>query len=148
MLRNSRAIQPGAWIVGRCDVPLWGLSPGARWRRCFARAGIVDCRGEESPFPDAGTVVLVRADHVFDEGLVRGLVAAPGTVLAVTRPGGAGERVAVGAHVAARRAAEIAALLRQRTMPAGAGRPDGLAVVGPEDLAPSYRHGLRKRAAP
>jgi len=148
MLRNSRAIQPGAWIVGRCDVPLWGLSPGARWRRCFARAGIVDCRGEDSPFPDAGAVVLVRADHVLDESLVRGLIAAPGTVLTVTRPGGAGERVAVGAHVDARRAADIAALLRRRTMPAGDGGADGLAVVGPEDLASSYRHGLRKRAAP
>jgi phosphatidylglycerophosphate synthase len=67
-------------IVGDCSVPVWGLSSRERLRRQLKLAGVTEQADASIPAPDA-TVVLLRADHVFDQRIVSSLVQAPGTVL-------------------------------------------------------------------
>ncbi len=94
------------------------------------------------PWPERGSVVLVRLDHVYDECLVSALLEAPdGTILAADEP-----RRAVAARVTAARAEAAAALLVAES--GCAEPPDGFVVVGPAELGSSYNAALRKREAP
>src|SRR5690606_6415474 len=110
---------PVARLIGRCELRLWSLPQAERWRRALARAGVALAGEADAALPATGAVVLVRADYVLDDGLVRALVASPGTVLAVEADGGTR---AVAAHVPAARAEAVAALLAAPSMAAGAVR--------------------------
>jgi phosphatidylglycerophosphate synthase len=142
---------PSAWIVGRCDVALWGLDSALRWRRCLGRAGVTDCHAEPTPIEPVGNVLLVRADAVVQESLVQALVASPGTVLALSggpgTPAG-GPCVPLAAHVPAELAGFAVGALRRGHCEAAEFAERGLAVSDPIQLGSSYDHGLRKRAAP
>src|SRR5690606_23879330 len=66
--------KPVAVILGDCAVSLWGLTATERLKRSFKRAGVTDCRTDGDPLPRSGKVVLVRADYLFEERLIRDLV--------------------------------------------------------------------------
>ncbi len=67
-------------IVGQANQMLWGLSPETRLARLTTRAGAgrikaVSQLGPEEP------VLLIRADAVVEERLIRALLAQPGLIL-------------------------------------------------------------------
>ena len=118
-------------VVGSSPLRVFGLSSEERLRRQLARAGAVAVAGA------AQRVVLLRADWVFDDALVRGLAkSADDVALAADN----GECVAE--VVPAARTEEAArALLERRAAP-------GLREVNSADIADGYNKTLRKREAP
>lgn len=118
-------------VVGSADGRIFGLSSTARLDRQLARAGVADDAAA------AERIALLRADWVYDESLVKGLV---GADAATALQSDAGPIVAVVVARADRAAAE--ALLRE-------GRaPDGARIVSPRQLAGDYNDALRKREPP
>ncbi|MCA9574141.1 MAG: CDP-alcohol phosphatidyltransferase family protein [Polyangiales bacterium] len=138
---------PRALIVGSVPTRVWGLSGEERLRRLFATRGI-----EATLVPDvaaavlaagasadqAGAVIGIRGDYVFEATLIVNLMATEGTVLCLP----SGQPVAF--HVPSALARDAAAALGEAALP----RPlaDSQRVVLPADLA--YNQQLRKRATP
>jgi phosphatidylglycerophosphate synthase len=143
---DSRAGRPAGRLVGRCDITLWSLSQAERWRRSLRRAGIDEFAAEGAPWPQAGSIVLIRADYVLDDGLTRALAATPGSLLAVEAAAG-GLRAAA-AHVPAERAPAIATVLADGRFDPADQRLAGIAVLGPQELGTGHNEALRKRARP
>lgn len=118
-------------VVGHSSLTIWSLPAAERLRRQLQRAGAVGT-------PDASPLILLlRADWVYDEPLVRGLVAQgepcgmwseDGQCVALVIPGS--------------RRDEAAALL-----PAGQA-PADLARRSPTDIAGAFNNALRKREPP
>ena len=80
-----------AWIVASeaaADVSIWGLSPTLRLRRALGAAGCNDVRvlGATEPAPAAPsrTVVILRADWIYDDRLVVALLSAESDVVLVS----------------------------------------------------------------
>ncbi len=118
-------------VVGSSPLRIFGLPSAVRLQRQLARAGA----GADPAA--AARVALLRADWVFDDSLVRGLVATREDVALVT---GSGECVA--ACVPAARADDAAgALLEWRA-------PQELRLVGATELTDGYNKTLRKRVPP
>ncbi len=157
----SGSTPPIARIVGGSAERLWGLSNTERLTRSFHRAGVTDCSvlddecgdGKGVSLPSSGQIVLVRADHVFDERLIRDLVARQGTILVASHHqdgdhGKGGRAIPVAAHVDAVQAGRIVTLLRAGRLDPGDPDLAGLAVLGPGELASAYDQALRKRDEP
>jgi phosphatidylglycerophosphate synthase len=118
------------------DGRIWGMTGTERLQRTFRRARLRDATGENLE-SESGGVVLVRADWVYDEGLIAALAKRPGALLI----GPQGQPLA--AHVEASEAARVAAALER------GGEADALA--GLERLDPAalaYNVALRKREPP
>ena len=135
--RDSEAARPAVVgrVVGRGPAKIWGMSSEQRLQRLFARIGIASEAGSAK-----SAAILVRADFVTDEALIRDLVAAPGTVL-TTEDGGA----LVAAHAPSADVAAVEAALSEDKL---AALPEGYRLVRPSVLSSSYNVKLRKRAAP
>ncbi len=118
-------------VVGSSSLRIFGLPSEERLRRQMARAGV----GADPQ--SAAQVVLLRADWVFDDALVRAL-ANPGEDVALLADGGD----CVALRVAATRADEARAALLDRRA------PSGVQVVGTADLTDGYNRTLRKREPP
>ncbi|MDF1483843.1 CDP-alcohol phosphatidyltransferase family protein [Ramlibacter sp. H39-3-26] len=118
-------------IVGESTLSVWGLTSQARLGRQFERAGVVSAPA------DADRVIVLRADWVYDEALVRGLAGATDDV---ALRAGNGEVVAL--SVPSARAAEAATLLAERRTLADA------RTVSPAQIADGYNDKLRKREPP
>jgi len=132
---------PAAWLLRRLgadSVEIWGLTPEERLRRTLRRAGCARIESAEAggavPPAAHGAVVVLRAEYVFDERLVRALCAARDTLLLTP------EGIAVAANVDAARAPEVARWLANG---AAAGGPV-LRAAKPDDLVPPYTKELRK----
>ena len=67
---------PCARVLGEGSARIWGMSSAERLGRIFARAGV--SQGESA---GSGTVVLARADHVFDEALIKAVIVRPDSVM-------------------------------------------------------------------
>jgi phosphatidylglycerophosphate synthase len=134
--RDSEAARPAVMgrVVGRGPAEIWGMSSEQRLHRLFKRVGIADDAGA------GASQVLVRADFVTDEALIRDLAAAPRTCL-TTEDGTS--LVAVHAP-----AAEVAAAEQALTENRPAALPEGYRLTGPKALSGSYNAKLRKRAVP
>ena len=121
------------------DGRIWGMTGVERLQRTFVRAGLRDTPRDAlaaGSIPDSGGVVLVRADWVFDEGLIAALAKRPRALLV----GPAGEALA--AHVDAADASRVAEALEGG---------DAAALAGLERLDPAalaYNQALRKREPP
>ncbi|MGJ7581212.1 CDP-alcohol phosphatidyltransferase family protein [Variovorax sp. RHLX14] len=115
-------------VVGASSLRVWGLTAEARLQRQFQRAGI------DSPEAGAERVVLLRADWVYDEALVRGLA---GAVDDVALKSDDGQIVALG--VAAKNATTAEAMLAESSAPATA------RIVSVDQIADNYNDKLRKR---
>ena len=118
-------------VVGATALRVWGLSAEERLQRQFRRAGIDSAEGV------AERVVLLRADWVYDEVLVRGLASAADDVALRSADGAI---VALG--VASAHATEAEALLDAMQAPATA------RIVTPAQIADNYNDKLRKREPP
>jgi len=119
-------------IVGETALRVWGLPSALRLTKQMARAGLLP-----TDDPSAERRVLLRADWVYDDAIVKGLAAAPGDV-ALVAPDGA----VVGLQLRADRAAGAAAGLLRGVAPAGVPR------LTPAQLADGYNNVLRKREPP
>ena len=117
-------------IVGHSPLRVWGLPSDVRLQRQLKRAGAIEDASQ------AQRQVLLRADWVYDDALVRGLVGADDDVALVAPDGGV-----VGLGVAAA-ATDAAALLAERRAPATA------RTVTPAQIADGYNDALRKREPP
>jgi len=129
-------------VVGECDVRLWGLSSAERYARAFERAGLQPVTGLPEP---GAAAVLVRADWVLAESLVKALAVRPGAAL-VTPPAAGRAAELVAAHCPPGHAPALAGLLA-----GGAGAADlpaGLEPMDPRQLGSSYNAALRKLADP
>lgn len=119
---------------------VWGLTPAERLRRGLRGTGIVDVQEAGEPWPNDGTVVLLRGDVAYDQGILDGLLAKPGT--AIVRPGDRGLR-RVGAHVRHDHAGDAYGWL------CGEGdKPGDVDVVSTDEVASTYRRSLRKKEPP
>src|SRR5262245_42427006 len=100
--RAASAAGPQSRILGPCDIPLWGLTATERWHRWCSRAGIAS-RSEAEPVAGSGTVILLRADTILDEGLAQPLRDKCPVLVAIEHPvrPNSGERVVLAAHVPA-----------------------------------------------
>lgn len=130
-------------ILGTSPVSLWGLDGAARLTRQLKAAGVaVFLRDDEAPPPDA-TVLLLRGDHLFDDRILRDLLAAPGTLLVL--PAAAASSTVVAAHVAAAQTAALKAVLSGS---AGPGTISGLTTHTPATMSAAYVGKLLKSSPP
>lgn len=139
-----------AWIVGEpAEVRVWGLTPQERLRRTLLAAGVPAGRIRMGPATgapgqwDGEPLVLCRSDYVFDERLIRALVASEATALTTCD----GTEV-VAMHVAKEHAAEAVRLLAGGASFVTLARTAGLRLVDPDTLAPAYTAALRKADPP
>jgi phosphatidylglycerophosphate synthase len=126
-------------LIGDSDLSLFSLSARERLRRAFRRAGI----DAELPAGELesgeGSAVVVRADYVFDEALIKGLAGSPGVALKAEN----GEIVAAhGEGVENIRAAFAVVAELDEAATANFVTQDAAT------LASSYQKSLRKRARP
>lgn len=128
-----------AATVGAGDARVWGMTGADRLQRTFERSGLRPARREDLEGLDGGSgVVLVRADWVYDEGLIAAVAARPGALLVAPT----GQVLA--AHV---RAPDAAAAADHLEMGADLAQHfQGLERLDPADLA--YNRALRKREPP
>lgn len=131
-------------IVGEANEKLWNLKPEIRLARLCARAGagIVKSLSQLGPEEPA---LLLRADAVIEERLVRALLNKPGVILtAVSHQ--AKTSIALAARVNGRTAAEMAAVTMASCLPE---KPiDGISYGSAESIAGAYDPILRKQAIP
>jgi len=118
-------------IIGESPLRVWSLPSAQRLQRQLQRAGAT------APASQATRCVLLRADWVFDEALVRALVRREDECALLAEDGSC---VAMGVDMA-RRDAAAQALARGQPL-------DGVASWLPGTLADSYNDALRKREAP
>jgi phosphatidylglycerophosphate synthase len=116
-------------VVGESSLRVWGLASAERLKRQFRRAGAA-----EQPVERAA---LLRADWVYDQAIVRGLVAAKVDSALFSDDG---ECVAL--NVGSERLQEAAAALAEHRAPAGVHR------VALAQIADAYDDRLRKRELP
>lgn len=131
---------PDYAIIGTSSVQLWSIDSAERLRRLMARAGV----GAKSNASYQGALLLIRADHVYEEAVIRSLLSNPGHLL-TTEDGTpvAAHLLPNGDEAAARR------LLEEVKAPAPHQLPRGLTSIDdPAGLASTYNHALRKRARP
>lgn len=126
-------------LIGDSDLTIFNLSSRERLRRAFRRAGI------EAELPAGqlesgeGSAVAIRADYVFDEALIKGIINSPGAALKADN----GEIVA--AHGEGPENIRAAFALVAELDEAAA------AIFEIQDaatLASAYQKALRKRAKP
>ena len=127
---ESPARRTAGVIVGESALRVWGLTSQVRLQRQLARFRVVDDAS------DAQRLVLLRADWVYDDALVRGLVDSVDDV-ALTAPDGIVVALALAATLT-----DAAAALAEHRAPAGA------RLVTPAQLADGYNDALRKREPP
>ncbi|WP_241503868.1 CDP-alcohol phosphatidyltransferase family protein [Ferruginivarius sediminum] len=132
---------PAVYILPAPDAPrVWGLSPAERLRRALAKLPVDRVLSQGDPWPETGTVVLLRGDVVYDDSVLDGVIARPG--IAMARTAASGEEP-LGAHVDAASAPAAADWL------GGKGEvPQGVSRVSPETVGQAFRGRLRKRETP
>ncbi len=150
-LENQR---PAAWIItfdtgtGTAH-RVWGLTAGERLRRSLLgthATGIRRIRPDETPPEWEGPCIVFREDHVYDERLLQGLVAARDCVL-FHRNRDDEPEIAIAARVEGRDLARAIALVGASTT-AASDALGTLREVRVLDLAPAYDPRLRKFAPP
>lgn len=120
-------------IVGHSPLRVWALPSELRLQRQLTRVGAVDDSSA------AQRLVLLRADWVYDDALVRGLARCDEDVALVADDGAV---VAIGMAAPTARATNAAALLADGQAPAESRR------VTAAQLADGYNDALRKREPP
>lgn len=128
---TTSTLDVGGHVTGHSDLRIWSLDSRTRLGRQLARFGA------RLDLPTAARQVLLRADWVFDDALVRGLVVARDDV-ALIAPDGRCVAVSVGA---ARAPEALIALERSEAS-------TDLRRASPADLADGYNDALRKREPP
>lgn len=124
-------------IIGDCSQHIWGMSPARRLRLQLQRAGIAWVGSAAATSAGGGRHLLLRANFVFDEVLVKALAAsAVGTLLVDEH----GEPTAIQVG-----AADVG---RARRVLLGEAPPHEWRAVDAAELAGRYNNALRKRETP
>ena len=130
-------------IVGTSPVRLWALEGGERLQRQLRALGIAHTISKGDEVPAGGSIVLLRADHLFDDRTLRDLVSHPGTVVLTAGPPEAS--TAVAAHVAVEMAPLARAVLEGKAAPQAI---PGVTIGTPAALSSAYVGKLLKSAPP
>jgi phosphatidylglycerophosphate synthase len=133
MMPQSAALQPAVAgeIVGQSPLQIWSLSSGERLRRQLRRARAT------APASEATLVVMLRADWVYDEPLVKGLAGQPSPCGMWSDDGQCVALVVAPAQLEA-----------ARQLLATGQAPPELPRLSPVQVAGSYNLKLRKREPP
>lgn len=139
--RRTESQPQRARIVGECSVALWGLSSEERLRRQLRALGIdLDRPGASLATvaeAAAGSVLLLRADRLYDARILRDLSARSSVLLVQEEEG---IPVAVAASVP-----ESLCLAAERVLRGESHEtPPGVATVQTQDLSPAYTPELLK----
>lgn len=141
MARTS-PITTYAIILGDAPIRLWGLTSAERLERQFRRAGVRVWREALDTLPSDASVIIVRADHLYDNRVIAGLIKARRVLLEVEDRG---RTVPVAAHVSAHEAKPAGALLSSGK-PGNA--PAGIETVTVDRVARGFEEALRKLDRP
>jgi phosphatidylglycerophosphate synthase len=126
-------------LIGDSDLTLFSLSSRERLRRAFRRADVeVELPAGELESGE-GSAVVIRADYVFDEALIKGMINSPGVALKAEN----GEIVAAHGEGAENIRAAFA-LVAELDEAAAA----NFVTQDAATLAGAYQKALRKRAKP
>ncbi len=109
-------MKTNATIVGNSTVRLWGLDGATRLERQLRAAGAVVGAADG----EAASTLLVRGDWLFDDRLLRSMLARPGSVLLAT--GAQAYSVPVAAHVSCEAAATAREVIEGRALLQSLGR--------------------------
>lgn len=127
------------YIVGNSTVSLWSLSGTQRLCRSFAKAGI-GVVGSLSELQPGEPLLVVRADALIEDRVIRALARAPDTALTMEE---AGTEVTLACHVSGDIAEQAVA-----TLQTGANMPAGITVKRVQELVDPYQERLRNVSAP
>lgn len=134
--------RPALCIVGHSSVRIWSRNTADRLIIQFARAGIDHVVTEEQAALGRSSVIMVRAEAVLDQPLIRILAERSNFILAA---GASPRQVPIAAHVNVSDATSVAEILHEgrldRVLPQ-------LAVRSPEELDAAFWQSLRKREVP
>lgn len=162
MTHTNGGKKTSVWVVTPSDQSncrVWGLTGVERLQRMVIAAGVLPERisvGSLASLKSTNTETLAifRADYVFDERLVRGVLESPGAILLApshdtddTGDTGSLGRAAA-AHVPRGALAEALLLLSGEGQVNSPPPSAGLYTAIPLDLVPAYTSTLRKTAAP
>lgn len=131
-----------AVALGNCPVRLWGLSSAERLERQLRHAGIEVWCDTLAKLPANAGVILLRADHLYDSRVIKGLAKAPQVLLEVES---GGRMVPVAAHVDLEQAESIAELLDGRSQ---VNPPSGIRRVTVTQVAHGFDAALLKLDTP
>ena len=134
-----------AYIVGASNRGLWGMTGRERAARLAGRLGLAVVNRTEAEGLRDGTLLLLRADAVLDEALVRALLGHPGGCLVVAAAEGV---TPVAMSIDPQGFSAAANLLETTGVSAGAIQSAGFEVLQPHDLTGAFDKALRKRAVP
>jgi phosphatidylglycerophosphate synthase len=129
-------------IVGESSVRLWGLTSRQRLVRVLKSAGVTDVVEDIASVPENSSVLLLRADYLYDDRLIHYLVEIPDILLRFTDQH---TDAIIAAHVSSARARQA------RDVLAGAGEAESLREVRTETLETlsiSFQERLRKFEPP
>jgi phosphatidylglycerophosphate synthase len=132
-----------ARILGDCDTRLWSLSSRERLLRQLEKAGVTRLLDDVSAAGSNDSVVLFRADYLYDARTIRDLVAT-GDVL-LEAPGAGAKKVAVAAHVPVSRVEEATREIESGQVNC---TPRAIDVRTPDTLSPAYVAELLKSEPP
>jgi len=127
-----------AFIITEAPISLWSLSSRQRLERTLKKMGVESWPDDLAAVPADDSLLLLRGDYLYDERLLQQLLQKPGTVLQ-SSPEEEGKPVA--AHVAAKDAKAVRALLAGKPLPTPLPQ---LAFETPQTLGSSYLRKLRK----
>ncbi len=131
-------------IVGQADQMLWGLSPETRLARLTTRAGAGRIKAVSQLGSDEAAL-LIRADAVIEERLIRALLAQPGLIL-TANSNNKEETIALAARINGRKGAEAVITTMTGILPESP--VEGLSYGTAETIGGAYDPVLRKQAIP
>jgi len=130
------------YIYKECPVKIWGLTSRQRIERVLKADGKSKMVNDLSALHDDDFVLILRADHLFDDRLVKYLAATPNIVLQLN---GEPKKVAVAAHVPASIAYQALDVIEETAM---AESLPGVKTQTLETLSISFQERIRKFEPP
>ena len=125
-----------------CPVKIWGLTSEDRIKRVLNGTG-VSCTAEElSRLQESDSVLLLRADYLFDDRLVEHLAATPNTVLHLEE---GSKEMAVAGNVPGHLALQTLEVIEKQTV---ADSTAGLTIQTLATISVSFQQKLRKFELP
>ncbi len=132
---------PAFCIIGDNQVPVFGLTPHARIREQFKRAGLTKELAASERTSHHGPTLLINANGVLDQPLIAALIKRPN--LAIVSEKATGSKI-LAAHVRASDAeAVIAAMQSGESL-----QRAGVLVRAPSEMDTNFWSALRKRETP
>ena len=131
-----------AYFINESPVKLWGLTSQQRNMRILKSTGVTDIVKDFNVLPDNQSALLLRADYLFDDRVIRYLVQSPDVLLKISQ---APTDRFVAAHVATDKATQAVELIK------GASVTDPISGVRTETLETlslSFQERLRKVERP